>query len=377
MITPGMAFQSGVLSGSTIDQVRAMIRGRKFDLQRTAVAYATAEGCKTLSDLFTRESASYRACKKLWLLSFDYGFTQPSALELLRGMPNSEVRIFDGARVIGRPLLRPIQSYHPKVYTVSDPHKKLFGAVVGSGNLTRGGLSAGVEASSLLLEKPVGPASREFDGWWNNLWRRSADLSDDLLSKYRLARRSAPTRPSPPGTTRTEVREEPAEAQPAQPVPAPDLADASHLWFENWRFPRDGGRSGGNLNGGSRNQADLPLQGSPERYFGLDHAGVATDTILGRINLRTPSGDQTWPDMWVKFSNNQQIRIMLPTEAQGGWDYNETVVILNRTDEPNLYVIEVFPIISPEGEWCQRMSREQSASYQARGSARRWGVFKV
>src|SRR5438105_2438567 len=83
---------------------------------RAAVAYVTREGARRLVDeLATRVGPSWLAIPKTLVTCFDFGTTEPGALEYLQDN-GFEVRIAnlgaDGAiRIMSNP-----SSFHPKVY---------------------------------------------------------------------------------------------------------------------------------------------------------------------------------------------------------------------------------------------------------------------
>lgn len=365
---------------TTLNLIQSIVAGRAVATQRTAVAYATKPACEELVRVLRASARSYTATTKQWIISMDFGFTQPPALEYLSNLPKSQVRIFDAKRVLKRPMLRPVQAFHPKVYSVDGNGHGYFAAVIGSGNLTKGGLGSNVEAGALLIDRRGGSTSNSFRTWWDELWANSIDLTPLLLDQYKKSRRYSPIAVAPPGSTPAEAEATPAilrrppQARAGQP--ALPSSGATHLWFEMWNLPVKGGRPGGNLNGGSKNQADLPKQGNPEEFFGLSLAGKAKGATLGLVTFRSLDRNKTWPNMWVNRSINDQIRIMLPTVDKDGWDYDETVAVITKTPRPHEYLIDVHPITSPEAAWCAQVSAAQNALIQTPGG-RKWGLFSL
>ncbi len=64
----------------------------------------------------------WRAVEKQWLISIDFGTTEVQALEYLRDLPNSEVRIPDARQVLDSALF-PDRPFHPKTFILDSDRK--------------------------------------------------------------------------------------------------------------------------------------------------------------------------------------------------------------------------------------------------------------
>lgn len=148
---------------------------------RWAVAYSTLLGCQRLTERVSGRLGQRRwdACRKAFLTSFDYGLTEPRALEFLADIPNSEVHIAnpDVRTVQG---FRPAQAYHPKLFLFDGPDS--VGYVVGSANLTQAALISNTEVVSAGREVP---GNCTWNYVWSELMRGSSPLTNELLREYR------------------------------------------------------------------------------------------------------------------------------------------------------------------------------------------------
>jgi HKD family nuclease len=105
-----------------------------------AVAYATESGCKLVSEGFAERMDQWNRIKKDWLISIDFGLTEPTALEFLADLPNSRVYIPNADQVLGA-RLRPQAGFHKKMYVFDNSAvQDSMGLFSGSANLTVSGL---------------------------------------------------------------------------------------------------------------------------------------------------------------------------------------------------------------------------------------------
>ncbi len=108
-----LAIQTPANPGVAINAVEAVASSAEFDRLRAAFAYATAPGAQELIDAFVvGMGEDWTHAEKRWLISADFGFTEPEALKLLAGLPRSRVRSptlsisFDATYVRVRPTTR-------------------------------------------------------------------------------------------------------------------------------------------------------------------------------------------------------------------------------------------------------------------------------
>ncbi len=117
-----------------------------------AVAYVTTGGARDLLETMRQSfGANWGAVQKRWLIAFDYCRTEPVAAKMLKDLPQSTVKVHDGARVVAQKGA-PTIPFHPKAFLFRGPGRHALFA--GSGNLSRSGLNTGHEVGLLLDCRP-------------------------------------------------------------------------------------------------------------------------------------------------------------------------------------------------------------------------------
>lgn len=96
----------------------------------------------------------------------DLGGTTAEALTYLMELPGATIKVFRS----GNPRI----VFHPKVFLLDGPERWL--AVVGSSNLTAGGLHSNAEAS-LIVEGLVGTDVCPAEGYWADVWESKPPLN--------------------------------------------------------------------------------------------------------------------------------------------------------------------------------------------------------
>lgn len=129
---------------------------------RWAVAYATLRGCERLFDRISSQIGANNLgqIQKDFIISLDFGLTDPSALQYLQELNNSTVHVAN-PEVVNRGGLRPVKAFHPKVYLFNSPDSNYF--VVGSANLTESALLTNTEVVVSGTETPE-------NSNWNDVW---------------------------------------------------------------------------------------------------------------------------------------------------------------------------------------------------------------
>jgi integrase/HKD family nuclease len=138
-----------------LDAVRSLITSS--DQVFAAVAYIKRTGV----ELLRKELGALKAREGTLevLTTFDFGTTDPAALDRLTDL-GASVRIFRG------------QTYHPKVYLGARGSQRQ--ALLGSANLTGGGLLRNVEAGVMLTEAAAVPIHQAAHSHLHTLWSQSA-----------------------------------------------------------------------------------------------------------------------------------------------------------------------------------------------------------
>jgi HKD family nuclease len=165
----------------------------RFD---AAVAYATYGGVKCLLELLGQTpGAQWEGIEKRWLVGIDWMRSEPAALDFLAGLNNSTVRVHDGRHVVDRAGCTPRLPFHPKTFLLQGDGYSA--AVIGSGNLSKNGLSRGHEVGVVitvgggLSEQPARKQVVALSRWFDALWRDSAKwkaIRGDYLAIYKSKR---------------------------------------------------------------------------------------------------------------------------------------------------------------------------------------------
>jgi hypothetical protein len=149
-------------------------------------------------------------------------------------------------------------------------------------------------------------------------------LTDDLLVAYEALRQAQPPAP--------ELEQEAQPVAPPDPIVAANLplfftaiesgavnaANYGAMWVQ-----------GAGVQGGSRNQLELPRGG--HRFFGFvfNNYAFRKKITIGQPVIR--SGYKVWNDRLLTWhGDNRMERINLPTASQGGFAYADMVVMFRR-----------------------------------------------
>ena len=348
--------QNELQPGRVLTDVLALAQHDAVSL-KIAVAYATRGGCEMLLPRLQAQvgTQSWLRIPKTFIVSFDYGLTEPSALELLRSVPNSLLLVADSS-VLSRPALRPLRAYHPKLYLVDyDGHCACF---IGSANLTVRALSVNTEAGVTTT------LSRE-DGVdiWTDLLEGTEAVTDAILDAYDAARRQIPD----------EQRTESTWHPPARPATrVGTLLDAIDAGFEPAAWSSFWVQAGSMTSGGSRSQLELPRGGN--RFFGYQFSDYDEDhATIGQLTLS--HGQQRWADRPLTWhGNNRMERLNLPTAAEGGLRYPRTIIQFRRA--AGGFAIDVAPENTTLAQsWISASAQGGSLFRLGRNSPRLCGFF--
>ena len=258
-----------------VDHLRSAMVDPRFNRLEAAVAYATLGG---VEDLQLGGSGQIRHISRQWLSSIDWCRSEPTALTALDQLPKSEVRIFDGLRVVDRRGCSPRVSFHPKGFVFSGPRVRLL--ISGSGNLSRNGVSKGVELNTVVevsdpktrAEKSLWQSIEAIRAWHNSMWQ-SAAAYKTLDSRYRETYKRSFA--SPPKTDDDTFDVD--DVGNRRGYSAEDLVKirrAMTFWIEGGNLTENLGR------GDPGNQ--LMMRGLTRVFFGFDGTRVPRRPTLGR-----------------------------------------------------------------------------------------------
>jgi HKD family nuclease len=326
-----------------------------------AVAYTTQKGCKLLFDQLAEKLGPkvWAATHKEITTSFDYGITEPGALEFLAKQDQCTIRIAN-IETLKNSGLRPRAAYHPKAYLFDRPVGGT--GFIGSSNLTQLALTTNTEAGYQIGD--LSPeAVREI---WTLLNEDAVILTTALLDQYKIVRKRekivAPRpdrvskRPLPP-LANIEVFPDAVTSGKVDPT------RFEHFWIE----------AGSMSSSASHNQLELPRYAN--RFFGFNFIDYKNK---GRIELGMPLltlGKTAWTDRkYTWHGDNQMERLYMPTLKGGGYDYENTAVLFRR--HPGGYEIEVAPWVSDLAQAWRNASVTITQLYRVGNTSKRiCGLF--
>jgi HKD family nuclease len=333
----------------------AEIQNGLFDLMRGGVeqvrvcsAYITVSGSELLFDALERASGGNQdRIEKTIVASLDFGLTEPEALTFWKDTQNCRVRVAGVSR-LARGLLNPQTAFHTKFYLFDRPDGTM-GSLVSSANLTNRGLTINSEVGWLEAnnEDPD-----QINRAWISILVPTTPLTNDILNRYSLAR------------DRVADRLPTEETEPLPPPPIgrinqyPSFADArigfgsyEQMWVQSRQ-----------MQGGARTQLELPR--GAHRFFGADFQGYAFDRVDHIVEPVLVSGSSRWrnrPLTW--HGDNAMERINLPSQAMGGFEYEDSLILFRRLEE-NTFELRVYPWNSDSARAYVESSRQQGTLYR-------------
>lgn len=332
-----LIYQSPVHANSVLGAISDCV-DPETTAYRVAVAYATREGARTLvAAIADQVGENWSTIPKAVITCFDFGHTEPAALELLQEY-GFEVRIAN-LEADGKIRLRSNpSSFHPKLYLAYRLER--VRAVVGSANLSRRALSVNAEAVSV-----VELDHQEVEEIWTALEAGSVLLTDEMLKAYRDIRprqRTATRQDEPPVPIQGEPDDLPIFRRAVEDgVVNPDAHQA--LWVE-----------ARGTSGGSRNQLELPRLA--QRFFGFQFNNYDDEHHpIGMPIITTTTGSWERPLVW--HGKNGMERINLPTTAQSGLEYVQQIVLFQRSGK----AFEIT-VSAPDSARATRWIEESAAS---------------
>ena len=361
--------QDGIRYSSLFESACAM---GGFDDMAAAVAYATTKGVESLLGLLgTCQEAVITDARKRWLVGIDWCRSEPAALDLLCGLPRSEVRIPFGRVTVERRGCVPRVTYHPKSYLLNGP--TIRAVIMGSGNLSASGLERGHEWGSLSLvadprrkaDKPLEEGLDAVQAWFDRLWRKATRygaIRDDYIREWNSVdhlRNPAPTDEDVADTKRTERN---GRGRTIKPDLLRKMRVTDHLWIQAGRLHKNRGP----LKPGNQ----LMLSPMTRVFFGFPAKDVATDTHIGNVKIRY--GRTVRENCSLRYSNNSMDVLGLPIPGEEGPPEYDNKVLLFTREPDGLFVLKVG---SPADvrSWPKRSDRIDGSAEMTSG--RQWGVF--
>lgn len=351
-----------------LSEICSVASSMPFTDFRAAVAYATTAGVRTLEDRVNQASRSWEPATKRWLISIDFGRSEPNALEELANLPNSEVRIPYGSLVVRRRGFSPAVVFHPKLFAFANPAAPNLGLLVGSANLSLSGLGSGFEAVTSHVWKPrltreqiasIRKMESELQ-WFERIWAWADPLSD-VIDGYRRRWRRTSWRGSEDDAELAKLERGSAGAL-ASGARAVHLATARALWVEAGNLYLNRGPA---LPG---NQLDL----SPGTrvFFGFPPTAVG---VFGEVVLQCPGFLPVGRRMRL---GHAQEKLNLPIPGTDGPPSYDGRILLFERQGPDSIGRQQFLLRVGGPRDLARWKRSATRFHDyTMGSGRRYGVL--
>lgn len=317
-----------------------------------AAAYATVSGVReVLESVRTTENVEFN-----FLIGLDDYVTQPGALELIKSLPGSRLRV---ASLSGDNV-----RFHPKLYYFqSNCGVELDLSIVGSSNLTHAALKYNCEVNSCVIGDH---RRKQFFSVWGDLWSIGQDISDEILRKYAdtYARVRRVRTIIERITKENEAADEPTRALESDKTEI-DPAFAKTCWIE-----------GGNITLMGR---ELEFKAEQALFFGLQSNGgddkffdfETSGGNIARLRMKYQGNH-----MWRLQMNDDvpEVKIGLrPKLPNGKLGRSPYVAVFQKTDAVDRYVLKFVELGSKEFRLLKRSSVNEGAI--GRTSAREYGWF--
>jgi hypothetical protein len=318
---------------------------------RAGFAYVTLGGVQSLLS-HLRSVPCWDLLAKEFVVGIHHAITEPSALDALRSIQNTQIRIYLPGRTLTAHSIGDIPTFHPKFLTVTNKRAdKLNFLVAGSANLTSFAVGyqprnyeLGVSLSA-VAEESVGDGST-FRQWWMPLWKSARLLDDNLLSKYAEIRRLS-------------LEKNPL-LQLASEVP-PSIATARHFFIE-----------AGAASGPPGQRHQIEFSEALARFFG--------PTKQHRVDLTLFASGNSWRGRPLSFKKTTYgvpiWRLGMPTQASGGEPIAERAVKFTRTSRASEFEIEVADCGDAQfRRWIKAANSTGHLGATRGGRSRRFGFY--
>jgi HKD family nuclease len=323
---------------STLEHWKKILTGNNLR-SFAAFAYVTDSGAAEIRTRLKSYLGKSRKCR--WLFSFDYGRSHPTALQKVKDLADSTIRIYDGEYVVQAKSFTPRVSYHLKTALTLQRDGYPRHQIVGSGNLSASGLLSGIEAGCIVDYSDLDQESgTTVISTLEKLWEDSTPL-EKVIGDYAKRHKTI--------------------IQLA--VSGPDDADAPGtklFWIDIGYVTKNRGadRPG--------NQFDLP-RGS-HVYLGVKKVrNPERNSVLGDLNIRTTDGEVV--ERTLRFGNNEMEKLTLPIPEDYGYHSYDGKILTFAVDGDEV-VLEAY---EPE-DFYRIYSRRISSVSEMRGG-RKYGTI--
>jgi HKD family nuclease len=358
-----------------IDQLVAVLAGFTWTNLDIPVAYAVTGGVRLLEERLSQDP-SWPTVQKRFLVGIDWCRSDPVALDAIAAFPAADLRIVNGAELVEIEGCRPTRSYHPKAFIFSKDWPSTTGVIgcfLGSGNLSRNGLSYGHEldiwtAASSSSSPDVVRSLADIYDWFERLWSRSTKYSRRIRDQYRSRFEATQRRESRATTDDDSVPSVIVRQRGLKPDDLVVLRSFDNLWV-------DAGSMYSNL-GRGRPGNQLELKRYTRVFFGFPARDLPPNSAIGGVDIVV--GSAVHPDRHLRYGDNQMDKLDLPVPGyRAPADYrNETLLFTRMVAKGGKVRYQLK--LARHGERTQWRSKSRRASTLFKfggASNREFGVF--
>lgn len=351
---------------TTLDAVQKVLESGQVESVDIAVAYITSGGAYDFVNRARRALGNgWDGIQKRWVTSFDYCRTEPIALDYIRSIPNSEVRIFDAEFCLQHGCA-PQVPFHPKAFLIRTNLQEF--ALAGSGNMSRSGLARGVEAGLVLginranpIEATSAASIAGMRQWFDKTWNDSLPLTQMMLNSYRsLYRRTDNLRHPTP--TDDDIASTESSKGSLSTKDLQKLRVCDNFWIEAGNITKNRGPA---LPG---NQ--LMMKRLSRVFFGFSAANLPENSHIGDITIRINGGQSGV--FSLTYSDNKMDKLVLPVPGAGAPAAYDNEYLLFHRWRPGGFELSIGTK-AMKNQWLKNSSTINAAFKMSSG--REWGVF--
>lgn len=351
---------------TTLDAIQSIAQNSDLKMLDVAAAYVTSSGTyDLLKRIDTTLGADWAGVKKRWITSFDYCRTQPVALDALLSLPASSVRVYDASFCLANGGMPKIP-FHPKAFLFRGKDKDF--ALAGSGNLSRSGLSRGVEVGLTVAAERKNPIEatsaasiKALRRWYKDIWDEAAPLDALLLKQYIKLFESVPNLAHPVATEDDLASGETSKGALAN-KDLQKLRICSNFWIEAGNITKNRGpKLPGN---------QLMMKRLSRVFFGYDPISVPENTTIGSVDISYSGGP--FASYTLSYSDNKMDKLNLPMPGSIGPAQYDSKYLIFRETAPHSFNLTIGTN-ADKAAWVK--SSRAIDGYFKMSSGREWGVF--
>jgi hypothetical protein len=256
--------------------------------------------------------------------------------------------------------------FHPKTFLVRTDLRDY--ALAGSGNMSRSGLSRGVEAGLVLgvnrtdpTEPTASAAMQSMRAWFSTTWNTATRLTPALLASY-IEIFEHKENLKAPAPTEDDVASTDTGHGSLSTKDLQRLRVCNHFWIHAGNITKN---RGPNLPG---NQ--LMMKRLSRVFFGFASTTVPENSHIGDVEITFDGGQAV--EFSLTYSDNKMDKLVLPIPGAGGPPAYDNAYLLFRRARPGVFELTIGTKAA-KAQWIKKSGAIDGAFRMASG--REWGVF--